>query len=978
MVFSSNELDFLILQNGKDGTPSESRYIWVKYSKYEDGTELTDSPDGATYIGIAYNKDSAEESNNPSDYTWVKIQGEKGEIGDSGYTIILQNENISIATDKDGIVLVDQTFYSTVRMMQGVQEITNFKIGEIKSDDNITTMKNEKTITISVSKGTKLATENGYINVPIFIGEIAFEKDISWALAKQGLDGVEGTPALNIVVGNETQNIPCTEEGVVSEPMLIEIPFSGYKGFEKVNCSVAVGVLPTGVTVGQINSSTPEKDGLIILNVAAGADFGGKNILNGKVVLTFTLEGNVIVKHFTWGKTKDGAEGSVTLYTLSSSAPVLFKQYDESITPTEITFNSFVRNKDSIENKPYDGMFVIAESNDGVTYNTKYLSTKNENSITYTLSSTFIMSLRCTLCETDKISKELDVITVPVLTNEGLKEEIVKITNSVSEVTSEVDSVKKSITNKVWQSDVITEINKYDQTTVKILRDQFAEQIIEMGQISSKVSNVETKLEEKADGSTVHELEEKVAEMELTADGFKQTVEKNYAKKSELEETTETIRSEFNQKAGEIETKVDNLEGDVTEVKQTNEQISSKVENHDGDITNLKQQADRFEQDVSDMEGNLSEIEQLAKSIELSVQNKQDLIPYKIRYVRDWLNGNNIDSQNRFVGIEINSNETNLESGNINLALGKTPTSDVYITNASYYTDGSLDTYASLGSGEHYLQIDLGENNNSNVDSITVWHYFQDGRTYNHKLQVSMDGELWYTLYDSEVYGKYSETSNGKTYYIDDSVTDKKLAFIKVDVENISQRVQENENNFASINTQFNEITQRVESVESTNQQIQSKDLPELENNLDKKIAEIKVTAENITNTVESIEGEVKKQAQEILEAGEWKVSLANIGAYDESYATEVVSMSLNYDGMTIQRSKSEGYRSVFTGETIRIDYDNGRDVYEPVMTIDKDEMTLTRTYVKNGIDHGTIKEIPATYGTIAALLFIPGKNSNS
>ena len=79
MVFSSNELDMIILQNGEDGTSADSKYIWVKYSQNANGDPLTDDPTGAVYIGIAYNKDSIEESNNPDDYSWSKILGDKGE-----------------------------------------------------------------------------------------------------------------------------------------------------------------------------------------------------------------------------------------------------------------------------------------------------------------------------------------------------------------------------------------------------------------------------------------------------------------------------------------------------------------------------------------------------------------------------------------------------------------------------------------------------------------------------------------------------------------------------------------------------------------------------------------------------------------------------------------------------------------------------------------------------------------------------------
>lgn len=91
--------------------------------------------------------------------------------------------------------------------------------------------------------------------------------------------------------------------------------------------------------------------------------------------------------------------------------------------------------------------------------------------------------------------------------------------------------------------------------------------------------------------------------------------------------------------------------------------------------------------------------------------------------------------------------------------------------------------------------------------------------------------------------------------------------------------------------------------------------------------------------------------------------------------------MSLTHDGMTITRSASEGYRTQFTGDTIKIEYDNGRGTYENAMSIEKDLMYLTRLKVKNGVDHYTIKEIPMTYTfgnlKIGSLVFISSSGNS-
>lgn len=71
----------LIGPAGANGKPT---YTWLKYADSSSGAGMSDNPTGKKYIGLAYNKDTINESTNASDYTWSLIQGEKGETGDAG------------------------------------------------------------------------------------------------------------------------------------------------------------------------------------------------------------------------------------------------------------------------------------------------------------------------------------------------------------------------------------------------------------------------------------------------------------------------------------------------------------------------------------------------------------------------------------------------------------------------------------------------------------------------------------------------------------------------------------------------------------------------------------------------------------------------------------------------------------------------------------------------------------------------------
>ena len=89
-IESDNYSDYawsLITGEGVPGTPGEDGktfYTWVKYADDAQGNGISDSPTGKNYIGLAYNKETATESNRPSDYTWALFRGPQGVQGPQG------------------------------------------------------------------------------------------------------------------------------------------------------------------------------------------------------------------------------------------------------------------------------------------------------------------------------------------------------------------------------------------------------------------------------------------------------------------------------------------------------------------------------------------------------------------------------------------------------------------------------------------------------------------------------------------------------------------------------------------------------------------------------------------------------------------------------------------------------------------------------------------------------------------------------
>lgn len=134
-----------------------------------------------------------------------------------------------------------------------------------------------------------------------------------------------------------------------------------------------------------------------------------------------------------------------------------------------------------------------------------------------------------------------------------------------------------------------------------------------------------------------------------------------------------------------------------------------------------------------------------------------------IRYIRDWCgeiyNEGSIKSAS-WCGIEA------YDSNGENVALNKPTIYYNYAGSGSYsvsqVTDGNKGTeHFPNARGLNYVEIDLQEE--YNIDKISVLHY-PNRQYYNTRLQVSEDGESWYTVHDWWINGPYNEGSSGVTY----------------------------------------------------------------------------------------------------------------------------------------------------------------------------------------------------------------------
>lgn len=440
----SIEADGQIFSKTSDSTDFYPNYISlsvktnvVTFNKFQYKTSTTDWQDvvneehGFTIVGeiLTISKDSdlftssnnnitiqalSSESTIKDIFTVVKVQD--GIMGENALSVILTNEahvfpaGVSAAlnsTTETEILAFDGATPTEIQ----VKSISTLPSGLTAQISNNNTLKPKITFT-----ATTLLTQVKDIIITLLVKGQEIQKHFSYAL---GLKGEPGDNAWSIVLGNDSQNIPCTSAGITSTTLVVDIPVYTFYGTLMMASTLSVGTLPSGVAATSITNGTASAPGNIQLTFSTNINLGEKD--SGTIDINVTASGQKFVKKFSWSKTKqgeDGASGSpARTYFLQPSSLIIKKTANNVLNPSTITFQSYYRDGTSATRTVYSGRFIIQESTDGDNYTTKYTSSTNESAKIYTPSSSNIKSIKCILCAAGGTTNQLDSQTVVILTD---------------------------------------------------------------------------------------------------------------------------------------------------------------------------------------------------------------------------------------------------------------------------------------------------------------------------------------------------------------------------------------------------------------------------------------------------------------------------------------------------------------------------------------------------------------------------------
>ena len=578
---------------GKDGkTPVKgvdyfdgvSSYVWIRYATDAKGTGMTAIPSTTTgYIGTATTT-TAVAPTNASAYVWAKYIGEKGAKGDGGYIHIAYANSADGKTGFDTTIGTGKSYIGqyTDNIEDDSTNPSKYTWSLIKGADGktlYTWLKYADSPTSGMSDSPSGKTYMGIAVNKTSITESSNYSDYTWSLIK-GTDGI-------------------SVKGDKGDTVYIWVKYAddakGNGMSEYPDGKKYIGLAYNKTTATESNNASDYIWSLI----------------QGEDAVLYEIEPSVaVIKKCTL---------DVCSITDESGNRIVDEQgrflsgyfLTDSLSPNKITFTAY-KQVGSKTRATYACRFIIQESLNGLSWSTKYTSSKDETSVSYTPSTLKLQQIKCVMYRAGGITEQLDSQTVPVIQDaEGYDSVIQTFTDTFASVELKVDNNAKAITLKAEQKDITNAINNYDNTTVKDIRNRQTEQKVNIDGISTKVSDIETTINGSADGTKTG-LIEKVTQVTTKAGTIEANLKNNYtttagmntqisnsiaASADKIKVTLADGKTESTLKAalGEIQKSVKDNAGNISTVTQKANSLETKVTNQGNDIANLKVDAKAVE-----------------------------------------------------------------------------------------------------------------------------------------------------------------------------------------------------------------------------------------------------------------------------------------------------------------------------------------------------------------------------------------------
>lgn len=294
---------------GPAGNDGESSYVFIRYATDANGTSMSTSPSGKTYIGI-YTSNTNTPPTTASVYTWSKF------VGDSAKSIILSGDSQVFKVSKSSaytpttIKVTAQTINTSVTTWTystngGQTFASTVPAGVVRSGNIVTITGTTLTTNSVVIKASDGTVEDVFTVYKAFDGA-------------DGTQGAAGQSASMAFLTNENVTFSANASGQITATA-ITTNVVAYTGTTKVTPTIGtISGLPSGMTatVGTaVNNEVP-----IVFTIENNATLGSASSNNGSI--TIPVNGPVYTNLIlSWSKVNSGATGtSASLVDITPSA----------------------------------------------------------------------------------------------------------------------------------------------------------------------------------------------------------------------------------------------------------------------------------------------------------------------------------------------------------------------------------------------------------------------------------------------------------------------------------------------------------------------------------------------------------------------------------------------------------------------------------------------------------------------------------
>ena len=284
---------------GPSGNDGKSSYVFIRYATDANGTNMSTSPTGKTYMGV-YTSDTNIAPTTANLYTWSKF------VGDNAKSIVLSGDSQVFKVSQSNVVtpsiikVTAQAFNTTATAWtystNGGQTFKNDLPAGVSRNGNVVTI-------------TGSSIDSNSIVVKVSDGQV--EDVFTVYKAFDGINGNPGDPGAPAPIAfltNENVTFSANAQGQITGTTITSNVVA-YNGTTKVLPTVGtITGMPDGMTISK-STITASNEIMLTITITNNSTLGSTSSNNGTITIPVTSPVSTTLK-FSWSKVNAGAPGS--------------------------------------------------------------------------------------------------------------------------------------------------------------------------------------------------------------------------------------------------------------------------------------------------------------------------------------------------------------------------------------------------------------------------------------------------------------------------------------------------------------------------------------------------------------------------------------------------------------------------------------------------------------------------------------------